>query len=269
MRPLFIGAASMAVCMVAAGTQCRAEGNVLAYLGPDAFGQNTVLTIEGDHLGNEIRVVEDAIDHVRIEGLNGTTVNGLAADEVFASLDIFPGAFVDLGNGDDSVEYVFTGGQFNHLLQITTGNGDDEATIVASGFVGSLRIDTGTGNDVATVQFAGDALVPWLFLDTGVGDDAVFIEADNSGFPILFNLGVIETGQGNDVAAFDGWVAALSGSLIVFLDEGDDTLLGDPDSEVPVPGRVEALGGSGHDTVLNAAYFRSPFALHQFETIVE
>lgn len=276
MKRRLIWTAATTLCLLTTqSAPCQAGGNVLAYLGPDPFGGNTVLTIEGDHLGNEIRIIEieDAPDHVWIEGLNGTTVNGQAVDQVVASAH-FSGALIDLGNGDDAVEYIFAVEQCSssHFSEITTGNGNDQVSVLASGDVGFLRIDTGTGSDSATLQFASDALVGGVQLNTGPGDDAVFYEADNGEPPIVtWGSAYIDTHSGNDLVSFGGPVWALFEHTLVLLGCGDDVLIGDPDSEVHIPGpsRVDAVGGAGSDTVLNASYFGPHMTFQEFETVVE
>lgn len=246
MKPRLIQTVAITLYLVATQSgQCLAEGNVLAYLGPDRFGRNLVLTILGDHDDNEICIIEDRPGHVRIAGLNGTTVNGQATDELSADTT-FLGALVDLGNGDDAVEYVFTGGQYGHSLDILTGNGNDQVGVTVSGRVGFCRIDT------------------------GMGDDTIFFEADNSngGLPQIPGA-VIATRQGNDDVYFGGYVHILTTGIEVYLGKGDDILVGDSESNVEFPRDVVAYGGEGYDAVLNAAYFRFPYAPDEFETVTE
>lgn len=273
MRRIHLTAAlSMMLLLVSA--RAAYAGDVLAYLGPDVSGDNTVLTIVGDNLGDAIRITEDAPNHAWIEGLNGTTVNGNTVDELFNSLHVFTGASINLGNGDDSVEYVFTGKQFNHYAELFTGNGDDRVTILARGLVGYLRIDTGTGNDTATMRLTAEALMDYVQLDTGLGKDAVSYMADNGdgGAPILLRDTRIDTGQGDDEMHFHGYIDPLGGTVHVQMAEGDDLLVGDADGQVELSCDVIALGDGGTDTVINALYFDIPYDLWaylEFEVIVE
>lgn len=251
-------------------------GNVTAQMvDPFGTGTATFLSIVGDNEGNEIRVVEDAPGHVRIEGLGTTTINGKAADDLFSAGISIEFAEIDLGNGDDSLIHDFTGGQHPHGTIIDAGAGDDSVTVFVKGWVGSLGIVTAVGNDSVTIDLApASVLFPGLHVNTGVGDDSVLFRANSDGgLPELWGAFFgIETEQGNDVVRFEGLFARLGGvPLFVYLGAGDDTLIGDSDSSHS-SFVVEALGGSGHDIVLNAAYFPGAvypdfWAHHLFETI--
>jgi hypothetical protein len=240
-------------------------GDVVAYLG--GFF-NSSLIIVGDNLGNEIRITQDTPSHVRIEGVNGTTVNGLPSVDLSNTAEWIDYASIDLGTGDDVVEYVFTGEFVSTGTDFTTGNGDDQVTVRLIGVrlvASSLWIDTGTGSDTVTVQLAESSIDGSLNVNTGDGDDAVFIEADNSwiegGVPAV----IIETEEGNDLVQFEGYVATFYYYISILLGKGDDILVGDPNYNVfPY---VYCRAGSGDDTVLNASYFGR--TLYKFETIVE
>jgi hypothetical protein len=247
-------------------------GDVLALVGPDLSGNDTLLVIKGDNEANQIRVIELAPGHARIEGINGTTINGKVADEVFSSGSVFGGAEVCLGNGADEISYEFTGNQQLHLTRIDTGYGDDSVDVFAQGVVGFLAIDTGFGSDQVTIDLAPNTvLLSGFSITTGLGNDSVLIRADSEGgLPHLFGFGSrIETEQGNDVVQFEGVLAGFGGGRLVtvLLGAGDDTLIGDPENTLSVFS-VESLGGPGEDTVLNAAYFGPHFLIHDFETIL-
>lgn len=244
-------------------------GDVAAFLGPNPFGENTVLTIVGDNQANQIRVIEDGPNHAIIEGLNGTTVNGKAVDEVFSTYPVFQAAEVRLGNGDDTLIYEFTGQQFRHFNRIETGNGDDTVTILAKGVVGVLNVDTGQGADRLTLEMATDTFfIDGFTLLTGGGDDWIAIRGVDEGpLPTIFRFSLIDTAQGNDTVQFEGLFGAPFGRIAVTLEEGNDTLIGDPEHTLPGFG-VQVVGGTGVDTALNASYF-GPFALQLFETIEE
>jgi len=239
-------------------------GDVVAYLS-GLFNES--LIIVGDNLGNEIRITQDTGYHVRIEGVNGTTVNGLPSVDLSNTAEPIDYVSIDLRNGDDVVEYVFTGGYLYHRTDFTTGNGDDQVTVRIIGTsLDYLTIDTGTGNDTVTVQVAESAIYGF-YVNTGAGDDAVLIEAGNSdgGYAYLGYHGEIETEEGNDLVQFEGYFNFSFGSLFMLLGKGDDILVGDPNYNLFFS--VACLGGSGDDTVLNASYFG--YHLGEFETIVE
>ena len=134
-----------------------ADGNVLAYFETDDFGFQTALVIEGDNEDNHIRVTLDDASHVVIEGLNGTTINGLSSDELTytSSINGIPIAKIDLGNGDDTLEHLFTSDSF-HYTDIVTGNGNDSVSISEFARTGLIDVDTGIGNDEVSLYFASD-----------------------------------------------------------------------------------------------------------------
>ena len=247
-------------------------GNVTAYLALDNWGSESVLVVEGDSQSNAIRVVEDTPGQARIEGLDGTTVNGMAADEVFSSLETFSLAIVDLGNGHDTLTYEL-GGEFAglpfHATNIYTGTGTDTVTVLAKEMTGYTAIDTGPGNDNVTFDMAAGSLIGTLHLKTGTGDDSVFVRANTEGPPptLFGSFARIETNQGNDTVRFEGVIAVYPIRLSVDLGSGDDTLIGDPQSDPSWPLRVSANGGKGEDAVLNSSYFDSLYSLYGFEWI--
>ena len=112
-----------------------------------------MLVVEGDNQSNQIRIVDDTPGQARIEGLDGTTVNGMAADEVFSGFAWFSWIRVDLGNGDDTLTYESAGVRV-HATTIAMGNGDDTVTVLAhdDAFWGPFdpHIAIATGNVVTT-----------------------------------------------------------------------------------------------------------------------
>lgn len=245
--------------------RCVPAGNVTAQLLPDISGDLTVLSIVGDNEANEIRVVEDAPGHVRIEGLGSTTVNGLAALELFSARDVLTFAEIQLGNGDDSLVHEFTGDQWRHGTRIDTGHGNDSVSVSVRGVVGVLWLDTGTGNDSVTLDLAPATFILSLQLNTGLGDDSLlFRSSSDGGSPTLGHvLNFIEMDQGKDVAQFEGEFGA-ENRLFLSLGAGDDTLMGDAESSL-FGHQVQIFAGHGHDAVFNASYFGDAFA-DDFET---
>lgn len=149
------------------------------------------------------------------------------------------------------------------------GTGDDSLTALTAREVGFLRIDTGVGSDHVLIDLAAVSWIRGLAIDTGVGDDSVLLRAGSDGqLPYIDGtLAFIETHQGNDIVQFEGTFGlAGSGFLHVQLGEGDDTLIGDSESD-PLLGIVSASGGQGNDTVLNATYFHPLIFLSLFDVI--
>jgi hypothetical protein len=242
-------------------------GNVTALAVPMGGDAVNSVVIVGDNQANQIRVIEDAPEHIRIEGLEGTTVNGKAADELFAVGDVFVRVDIDLGNGNDTLIHDFGGDQFRHATTVDTGHGNDLVSVIARGVLGTLRIDTGTGNDNVTLNLApASFLSGGLRVDTGAGDDDVLFRANSDGGLPELDFSFIETKGGNDLVRFEGTFGAWGG-LSIGLGAGDDTLVGGTGEDRPL-GNVFANGGLGHDTVLNTSYF-DLWNLVLFETMDE
>ena len=157
-------------------------GNVIAHLAPDRFGTDSILVVEGDNQANQIRIVQDTGGHARIEGLAGTTVNGMAADEVFFAGSQFSQVQVRLGNGDDNLAYEFAGDSTLPAILIDMGRGDDTVTVLAHTMSRLLQIDTGQGDDNVTMDMdltpGSFFLVAHYSIQTGLGDDTVLIRAN-------------------------------------------------------------------------------------------
>lgn len=238
-------------------------GNVTAEVVPMSLGGNAVAII-GDNEANQIRVTEVTAEHIRVQGLEGTTVNGKAVDDLFAAGDIFMRVDVDLGNGNDTHIHEFTGDQFRHSIGIDTGNGNDLVSVYVRGVLGNLAINTGSGNDEVILEMAPVSLLDaGLRIDTGVGNDDVLVRSDSDGgLPELVGNSWIRTEQGDDLVRFEGAIGIGPwGVLWVDLGSGDDTLIGDSDEQLY---GLTAWGGDGHDTVLNASFFEQLMFFEMF-----
>ncbi len=209
--------------------------------GPGPIG-NSILSVVGDSQSNEIRIVETGFDSVRIEGLNGTTLNGQSSVDVSA----FPETALErseivLGNGDDQLIY-----QMNHFVtrSVDMGNGDDKVTIEADFASGSVSVDTGNGNDEVNIQAIDAALafLPSVVIDAGNGSDT--LRFDDADFRVYGNRFSADLGNGND-----------------------HLIGGDGPSSFPSI-YFGISGGRGFDTVTNADYFGSwDLGLFGFEQV--
>ena len=243
-----------------------ADGNVLANLEQGPFGLSASLVIQGDTMDNHIRVTLDAAAHVVIEGIDGTTVNGLSSVELTSGEVPIESVSIDLGNGNDTLEYLSMG---NSVLstQIITGLGSDSVSVGVFWGESDINIETGQGDDSVSLYLGwnGISYGGSFQISTGFGRDSVTIEANNShGKPYQFGPApnYIDTDQGDDTVTFKGSYESLSYTNVQ-LGPGDDLLIGDPDI---FSSDVIAWGDKGHDTALNALYFPG-WALNSFETI--
>lgn len=241
-------------------------GDVSVSLEPARPGRPpTILRIEGDNAGNQVRVIEQDEGFVRIQGINGTTINGQAVDLVLQTPGVLTS--VDLGNGDDTIEFLAESTSAS-AKSISTGNGNDSVLIVAPFSAPGVRINTGNGDDSVLLDYSQSLVVSNINIDTGRGDDFVDIRFRESGsFSFATGVSLVSTGAGDDTVQLSNRLGGNS-PLIIYLDSGDDTLIGDPDL-TPTSLNILAFGGKGTDTVINASYFTTAFnsELYEFELL--
>jgi hypothetical protein len=234
-------------------------GDVSTFFAAGPFPFLNKLVVEGDQQANEIRVIENGTGGATIEGLNGTTVNGLQVVSIQSATDNIVDSLVDLGNGDDVLIYELSSNQSaSHRTQIHTGNGDDEVTIGAAGVLGSLSIETGNGDDRVVFALADAALLEQLDVDTGSGNDNVLFQADAAGSSLIALRHIrLDTGRGNDTVRFQGSLAVTNDkSFAVWLGSGDDQLIGDPANSLETD-ELNIFGEKGVDKVFGDSYFLS------------
>jgi Ca2+-binding RTX toxin-like protein len=77
----------------------------------------------------------------------------------------------------------------------------------------------------------------------------------------------VTTGAGDDIVQIRGRLGGNT-PIFIFLDSGNDTLIGDPEL-APASFNIVAFGGKGTDMVINASYFTTAFnsELLEFETL--
>ena len=118
------------------------------------------------------------------------------------------------------------------------------------------------------LDYSDSVLVSNINIDTGRGDDFVDLRFRESGsFSSATGGSVVSTGAGDDIVQLRGRLGGNS-PIIIFLDSGDDTLIGDPEL-TPTSFNLVAFGGEGTDTVINASYFTTAFnsELLEFEML--
>jgi len=200
-------------------------GNVTASL---AWG---TLTLTGDQFANEISITTSA-GNILVTGLNGTTVNGLAAPYLATSVSAIT---ANLGAGNDSIS----------ITSVTLS--------------GNLTINSGSGADLVSID---DLSAASMLIDLGTGNDSISIGSVSS-VNVTGNL-VIRGQSGHDTLAIGTnppLGVTISGDLDVDMGTGNDSVaIGDTNSSpmasaVSVGGKVTIKLGSGNDSV--AAVFFS------------
>lgn len=184
------------------------SGNVTATL---IGGQ---LKIDGDDLGNDIRIVQNATS-VTVTGRNGTTVNGFTSvrfgatslekaeikmnggNDILAIARLVTSGdqVIELGDGNDRTN--LTGDVTGTLVAIIGGAGDDtvNGTNLTSGGDMSFQLEDGVGR----VNLKTATLLKNLTISTKDAADVISATGLSVGEDLL-----IETAVGNDRVTLDG-----------------------------------------------------------------
>jgi hypothetical protein len=102
------------------------------------------LIINGDGASDQVQLSKLTNGAVRIQGLNGTAVNGFSYVDRFFSDDLF----VNLGNGNNVLTVLNSnGGITADLVNIKTGSGADYLAILQLHVLDDFFADLGEGND--------------------------------------------------------------------------------------------------------------------------
>ena len=182
-------------------------------IGGHSDGLIEIVAVENDVFqildrGRLVSTVEGVTDDLRID-------LGETSDRVRLDLGghmFYQNVFVDVGEGDDSIEIV-NGSIGGHLI-VRTGSGNDSVTISEDVYVKKhARINTGSGDDDFTFQGTSARKV---FVRTGGGDDSLQISGS-------INTGLFaKTGRGDDTIDFLG-EADLGRHVRLDLGRGTDT----------------------------------------------
>ena len=176
--------------------------------------------------------------------VNSGTVNTGNGKDSIISHGGFANRRMFLEDGDDSI---ISHGVFSNT-EMFLGDGDD-SIIADIDFPGRAienyqMIDTGYGNDIIT---SNGVIYNEGVINTGDGDDSIIVEGgidDITGttYGIYNNGGAIITGNGNDsIIANEGFESGPNSSGAWFLGEGDDYIKG--------YGSGDFYGGNGNDTL--------------------
>jgi Ca2+-binding RTX toxin-like protein len=212
------------------------------------------LTLAGDASANDIVITLGASgpNSVRIEGRNGTTINGGAAAQIFTGLS--KGILAKLGSGADRV--LVEGSGFTPLVRLEGGSGNDEYMLKMTG--ASLEIvESGGWDRLNLSQLSTKATLNLSSTSTqsfgassklklsGTIEDLIGTQLDdtltgNSAANNIFGLAGNDTIYGRDGNDY------LDGG------EGNDTLRGENGNDILRGGNDndKLYGGAGHDILL-------------------
>ena len=201
------------------------------------------LTITGDELANEVRIVGTGSGNFSVSGVNGTLLN-------------------DLTEGAED----FTGVA---NLVINLGDENDIATIIAADLAGFLFFNGGTGNDELLFgELAGDSQTFGnVVARMGDGNDAIRIDGNNFAVtqsftallgngdnttdldPASLDVGILTvvSGSGTDLTEI-GSGTTTTGPLTVYGGTGDNSLL--LNGNITVAGALTVAGRDGIDEVV-------------------
>ncbi|MCW5889445.1 MAG: hypothetical protein KIT14_02730 [bacterium] len=213
----------------------HAAGNVTALV----FGGS--LRVTGDVIDNAIRIGPGANpDEFELEGLNGTTVNGLVVTTVAG---VVRNVKIDLSAGSDElyIEDVL----IPRKLEILTGPGADVVDLTDCEVGDTTRIATGSDDD--KVVLSTDVFQGRLIVQTDAGDDSISIDLVTAADRVR-----IANGQGDDDVTIGG-SSEFRSKVRVQAIAGNDTISID-DALFGAPAQFTFAGGDDGATFTNATF---------------
>ena len=223
--------------------------------------ENVHLYIRGDAADNQFEVVSDG-DQLRINGLDGTTINGEESILVEGSIatdsgvSFAGGLRAHLGPGHD--DFAITDAQFEDMSLIYGGTGNDKVDVVDSRFLDRTVIQTFDGNDSisTTGSYFGDTFFAMtldgqdsvLMIDSMLAGDSIVVTGNHADSVrsdsnhYLGETNLVLTFGGDDTVQLNNPVVG-EHQLGVFLGFGDDTVGGDL-TEAKIESRIK-IGGQG------------------------
>ena len=254
--------------------------------------ENVNLYLRGDNLDNQIEVVV-AGDELRINGLDGTTINGqesfvVQGASVTESGVTFEGGLRGhFGSGHDNVEVrdvvfeaksILYGGTGNDIIDVVdsqfldgaviqTFDGDDSVSTSGSHFEGDFYVFTLDGRDSVSsidTSFNGKSIVV-------TGEHSDTIHSENNHY--MGDVNLILSHNGNDEVQLVNPVVG-ENQLGVFLGNHDDTIGVDltdasVDSTIRIAGQAGTDQSSGMTMSDEAAGNTSVFSIEKGELVYE
>ncbi len=208
------------------------------------------LHLVGDSAANDVKMIETSAGMI-VQGRNGTTINGAAADFVaFQTAANRTGGIVAwLRAGNDQLH--LDGIELDGSLVVLGGTGNDLLGLIQSTIHGGVVFVGWKGND--TLFAEGSTLDGTLTADMGKGNDLIALTDTQ-----LHQSLVLVGGAGADRVALDG--TTVDHWLIGFLNAGDDDVRLANGTQTQ---HVQLWGGSGADLVqVSASSTTESFLTH-------
>jgi hypothetical protein len=153
------------------------------------------LYVTGNAANDQVQMSRLANGAIRVQGLNGTTVNGLSYADRFFNRDLH----VNLGDGNNVLSVLdANGGITANRVDIKTGAGADAIYIYKLNVLDDITIDTGEGND-------------YVYLNRVTASNRVNDNGDDG-------INVYTRGGADTVAIYNSYSAE---DVVVILDSSD------------------------------------------------
>jgi hypothetical protein len=186
--------------------------------------ENVNLYIRGDNLDNQVEIVVDG-DDLRVNGLDGTTINGkqsfvVQGASVTESGVTFEGGLrAHFGPGHDDV--LVRDAIFESKSIVYGGTGDDDIKVMQSQFLGGAVIQTYDGND--SISAMGSQFEDDFYAITLNGQDSV-----NSIDNVFNGKSIVSTGEHSDSILSENSQYMGDVNLILSLNGDDNVQLTNP-----------------------------------------
>jgi len=132
------------------------------------------------------------------------------------------GGTINTGNGKDSI--ISHGGFGNNRMFL----GDGDESIISYGVFSNGEMFLGDGDDsiIADIDFPGRAIENFQMIDTGYGNDII------TSTGVIYNEGVINTGDGADSIIVDGGIDDITGTTYGIYNNGGAINMGDGNDSI-------------------------------------
>lgn len=204
----------------------------------------STLTITGDDLANEVRIVGTGAGNLSVSGVNGTLINDLTEAVDFTAVS---NLVVNLGDENDIATIIAA--DLAGFLFVNGGNGDDQLQFGElagdNQSFGNIVARMGEGNDAIRIDGNNFTVEQSFTALLGNGNNTTDLDPANLDVGIL----TVVNGTGTDATEI-GAGTTTAGLLTVFGGAGDNTTL--LNGSMTVAGALTVAGRDGIDAVTAA-----------------